>query len=633
MNGNGSQGGSSEGDLSAALQNQLGLITSLSGAMQQAADVQAPSPMIHVPPYLQSYGTQDALGMMLMMQHMHMQQAFMQNMAQQNAEEQRAPENPQVTPLANRILASEERHHVKEYNPKTMKVPARQRSNATRVARGPEKKLTFLLPHTPVDSNKYENIDQKEEEEDLAVAEALVSGAQTAVTPGSIRYTSFGDRGRIEHTPEKVASTPMAIEVLSQLYSQQIQHDYLARQPQDVERIDDSHPSRSKKSRRSAASTRAKPSTAAIKAARAASLAVARPKKVTNEGIKTCNCKRSQCLKMYCECFAASGYCAPGCSCESCKNTEDNVDLVNIARAGILMKDPTAFDEKVDKADGHKKGCRCKRSKCLKKYCECYNAGVKCNPAICQCVGCHNSDYGSEDDPREQPDTVPVGDTMKPGTNGQDVHVKHDGVNVHGEGFNVAVDATQKSTQEEITLMEGVLKEINGNYRNQDTKETSASALVSHIQEHTTQPQLDEVDTATSPTFRVKGTKARRITNISAVTAPSKENEGSISKRPKRAASTGVSGAIAAAKLGLGFDSKWDMITPPVKIKSNTNKNSDLTQMHGDTDMPFENSLKNYPKKKDAKLLLLEALEQEKAAMAAHAEVDALSALVNLHSK
>jgi hypothetical protein len=26
----------------------------------------------------------------------------------------------------------------------------------------------------------------------------------------------------------------------------------------------------------------------------------------------------------------------------------------------------------------------------LKKYCECYNAGVKCNPEICQCVGCHN---------------------------------------------------------------------------------------------------------------------------------------------------------------------------------------------------------------------------------------------------
>jgi len=81
----------------------------------------------------------------------------------------------------------------------------------------------------------------------------------------------------------------------------------------------------------------------------------------------------------------------PGCACLNCLNTEEDVAAVEAARAGILAKDPTAFDDKVSAADGHKKGCKCKRSKCLKKYCECYNGGVLCNPDVCQCVGCQNA--------------------------------------------------------------------------------------------------------------------------------------------------------------------------------------------------------------------------------------------------
>lgn len=39
----------------------------------------------------------------------------------------------------------------------------------------------------------------------------------------------------------------------------------------------------------------------------------------------TCNCKNSQCLKLYCECFAKLAFCDPDiCSCKGCANTKEN---------------------------------------------------------------------------------------------------------------------------------------------------------------------------------------------------------------------------------------------------------------------------------------------------------------------
>lgn len=45
-----------------------------------------------------------------------------------------------------------------------------------------------------------------------------------------------------------------------------------------------------------------------------------------NSKTKTpCNCKNSQCLKLYCECFAAMIYCDPKlCSCRNCMNSIAN---------------------------------------------------------------------------------------------------------------------------------------------------------------------------------------------------------------------------------------------------------------------------------------------------------------------
>ncbi|GAX80761.1 hypothetical protein CEUSTIGMA_g8196.t1 [Chlamydomonas eustigma] len=108
---------------------------------------------------------------------------------------------------------------------------------------------------------------------------------------------------------------------------------------------------------------------------------------------KRCNCKKSQCLKLYCDCFAAQLPCS-NCSCVGCMNTVEFAALVEEKRLHIKTRDPMAFEDKISadaKKIQHKKGCNCKRSHCLKKYCECYQGSVACGEA-CKCVDCKNND-------------------------------------------------------------------------------------------------------------------------------------------------------------------------------------------------------------------------------------------------
>lgn len=84
----------------------------------------------------------------------------------------------------------------------------------------------------------------------------------------------------------------------------------------------------------------------------------------------------------------------------------EHADVVQATKQVIQARNPNAFAKKIAQAchaivcllmccvqegeqSSHTKGCHCKKTGCLKKYCECFQAGVVCSER-CRCVCCKN---------------------------------------------------------------------------------------------------------------------------------------------------------------------------------------------------------------------------------------------------
>lgn len=111
----------------------------------------------------------------------------------------------------------------------------------------------------------------------------------------------------------------------------------------------------------------------------------------SSESLK-CACAKSRCLRLHCSCFVKGRLCGPECQCIGCLNNmnheqERSFVMHYTAKIRSDVFQPAFVQLGEERFVVNRRGCKCSRSKCQNRHCECFKNGVPCGPR-CVCTDC-----------------------------------------------------------------------------------------------------------------------------------------------------------------------------------------------------------------------------------------------------